>query len=175
MIQQTAPICFNPRTHEGCDATWIVTDRTFHMFQSTHPRRVRLIRCKSSLTTSKFQSTHPRRVRRIVGSDFFFRESVSIHAPTKGATIGLPVTYALLNVSIHAPTKGATNQCLTFQIIICRFQSTHPRRVRHLQLFLKRLRKRFNPRTHEGCDKQQESRERISLLVSIHAPTKGAT
>ena len=33
---------------------------------------------------------------------------VSIHAPTKGATLSKDVQSSIRNVSIHAPTKGAT-------------------------------------------------------------------
>ncbi len=33
------------------------------MFQSTHPRRVRLNQADSSVRAAMFQSTHPRRVR----------------------------------------------------------------------------------------------------------------
>ena len=35
---------------------------------------------------------------------------VSIHAPVKGATPGLPPTGTLCEVSIHAPVKGATRE-----------------------------------------------------------------
>ena len=33
---------------------------------------------------------------------------VSIHAPTRGATLGVPVLPRIITVSIHAPTRGAT-------------------------------------------------------------------
>ena len=57
-----------------------------------------------------------------------------------------------LKVSIHAPTKGAT--CIyTHGVYAAKFQSTHPRRVRH--------------DFHEVV--------RYLVEVSIHAPTKGAT
>ena len=55
---------------------------------------------------------------------------VSIHAPTRGATQRPDDRYFEDNVSIHAPTRGAT----LLMGKICRallFQSTHPRGVRH--------------------------------------------
>ena len=57
-----------------------------------------------------------------------------------------------MGVSIHAPTRGATNLGLTTYL----------------------HRSSFNPRTHEGCDNQEEPL-RLSVGVSIHAPTRGAT
>ena len=99
---------FNPRTHEGCDGYAALDTRFPGTFQSTHPRRVRLVNILLGLSRWKnfnprthegcdgavgfedivqcvFQSTHPRRVR-----------------------LGLPLTFI--------PSTS--------------FQSTHPRRVR---------------------------------------------
>ena len=55
-------LCFNPRTHVGCD-NFLAAHRLDPMFQSTHPRRVRLMPLFLLAKTSLFQSTHPRRVR----------------------------------------------------------------------------------------------------------------
>ena len=123
---------------------------------------------------------------------------VSIHAPTRGATSEVPpgcgrvagfqstrprgarlakISQSVLprEVSIHAPTRGAT---LTGEAALA-------------------MRKSFNPRAHEGRDSSkwitglplsvfQSTRPRgarpaVSLcggsarMVSIHAPTRGAT
>ena len=62
--------------------------------------------------------------------DHFRDLRVSIHAPTRGATILYVHTSQLLWVSIHAPTRGAT---LAFNSSISSlglFQSTHPHGVR---------------------------------------------
>ena len=120
-----------------------------------------------------FQSTHPRRVRHIGGGNDFMTSLVSIHAPTQGATAyfwNLGVAYI---VSIHAPTQGATTivdgltQLPGFnprthagcdlkneltKTLHPRFQSTHPRRVRHKFASTIKLANSFNPRTHAGCD-----------------------
>ena len=43
--------------------------------------------------------------------DIDFIISVSIHAPTRGATLpGQGVPEIVANVSIHAPTRGATSK-----------------------------------------------------------------
>ena len=57
---------FNPRTHVGCDGKSGATPRRRTMFQSTHPRRVRLINAPCLFADIEFQSTHPRRVRHLL-------------------------------------------------------------------------------------------------------------
>ena len=98
---------FNPRTHMGCDlpniecADW----RT----------------CFNPRTHMGCDPFHTRQ---------HAADTVSIHAPTWGATRILKVVPSLHYVSIHAPTWGAT---------CCPPQSRQPGA-------------RFNPRTHMGCD-----------------------
>ncbi len=78
-----------------------------------------------------FQSTHPRGGRRYPTHNIVYVNLISIHAPTRGATL-------------------LRSLCCLWYI---QFQSTHPRGVRrwlHL-LFCHKL-VDFNPRTHEGCD-----------------------
>ena len=101
---------FNPRTHEGCDF------------------------CRSRDTFNGwFQSTHPRGVRRAQRSTAHRRSSVSIHAPTRGATrrhSESARSFACFNPRTH---EGC--------------DSPLPTQLQHLR--------RFNPRTHEGCDKKK--------------------
>ena len=52
--------------------------------------------------------------------------SVSIHAPTRGATIRRYLKIQKMRVSIHAPTRGATKYRYRHKNRY-RFQSTHPR------------------------------------------------
>ena len=78
---------------------------------------------------------------------------VSIHAPTRGATLYGARVVSLQYVSIHAPTRGATVAAPVNPI---------------------RKRSCFNPRTHTGCDLISAS-VISGGLVSIHAPTRGAT
>ena len=105
---------------------------------------------------------------------------VSIHAPTRGATIGITDRVSSEErVSIHAPTRGAT-LLATVSLLEhrhrfnprthtgcdicygdtvpdgCKFQSTHPHGVRLLPNTLQLNRNLgFNPRTHTGCDSVQ--------------------
>ena len=77
---------------------------------------------------------------------------ISIHAPTRGATIYDSKPSLLDYISIHAPTRGATKQP----------GNTLP------------INNNFNPRSHERSDKYAVIHE-IIPKISIHAPTRGAT
>ena len=97
---------FNPRTHTGCDCN-IRWHLLFFKFQSTHPHGVRQVAGLKTERTGVFQSTHPHGVRL---RQYLCRQSilsVSIHAPTRGATL-VPNSYRPKN----------------------KFQSTHPHGVR---------------------------------------------
>ena len=185
--------CFNPRAHVGRDcyrAGW----RSGAMgFQSTRPRGARPLGNDHQLKHVWFQSTRPRGARLRQHRQSQLHE-VSIHAPTWGATkdcfytwqeypgfnprahVGRDVEWLVLattlRVSIHAPTWGATTIVSRTRTIICfnprahvgrdtmtyqglagrTFQSTRPRGARHATGIVARL-----------------------YLVSIHAPTWGAT
>ena len=123
-----------------------------------------------------FQSTHPRGVRLHApdGRDGFF--SVSIHAPAWGATANISQAESVCRVSIHAPAWGATG---AGNIIINNdevFQSTHPRGVRHQSSsLLSKSASCFNPRTRVGCDTRFCKHITHIEKVSIHAPAWGAT
>ena len=123
-----------------------------------------------------FQSTHPHGVRQSQIEFYVELTKVSIHAPTRGATHPEFQKNVDDLVSIHAPTRGAT--------VLSRSG------IRPMVS--------FNPRTHTGCD-LRISRHRPSTVlsfqsthphgvrryvirrilrravVSIHAPTRGAT
>ena len=55
------------------------------------------------------------------------------------------------------------------------FQSTHPHGVRRYGMSGTTPRYSFNPRTHTGCDLFHILNSPLGFLVSIHAPTRGAT
>ena len=121
------------------------------MFQSTHPRGVRHFAVATTCRNNKFQSTHPRGVR---------------------LSIDEPIDLAEEFQSTHP--RGVRLEWLGHYICTLKFQSTHPRGVRRLFSLKNKPERRFNPRTHEGCD-TFESLCGTSFNVSIHAPTRGAT
>ena len=121
-----------------------------------------------------FQSTHPHGVRPAILIIADTRICVSIHAPTRGATKGN--CYLLDNgkVSIHAPTRGAT-QSLFHAHGARMFQSTHPHGVRLSYIHNNFTHLRFQS-THPHGVRQTFAKTCIEInIVSIHAPTRGAT
>ena len=121
------------------------------LFQSTLPRRERHDKF-IEITNNFFVSIHaPTKGATVNWRAATKKSLVSIHAPTKGATQSLgelqPGTY----VSIHAPTKGAT-QADTCSSLSFLFQSTLPRRERLISPRGLRTHRGFNPRSHEGSD-----------------------
>ena len=98
---------FNPRSHEGSDYS---ASQKGHSSCDFNPR------------------SHE-------GSDIKYAQGeledlISIHAPTRGATLNVPVSVYLITISIHAPTRGATPRLL----------------------LRSDLKGDFNPRSHEGSD-----------------------
>ena len=80
----------------------------------------------------------------------------------------------MTSVSIHAPTRGATPDSVYGGRNGGWFQSTHPHGVRHMGVIQADENGCFNPRTHTGCDCHLPEYLR-GEYVSIHAPTRGAT
>ena len=100
----------------------------------------------------RFQSTLPRGERPCGVSSVLFQLSISIHAPTRGATMyqskirHIAIDFnprshegsdrfslhqlTIYEISIHAPTRGATLRCIKCFIPVIN----------------------FNPRSHEGSD-----------------------
>ena len=160
----------------GCDITiWAFINASI-MFQSTHPRGVRFANNYYYRTSSDASIHAPAwgatvyvadawnhcisfNPRTRVGCDmqrgtWLMGADVSIHAPAWGATRhGANVFPGFcMRVSIHAPAWGATRRAKTIPRIK-KFQSTHPRGVRH----------------HPRGDFV------VGVHVSIHAPAWGAT
>ena len=103
---------------------------TYKVFQSTLPREERPISKSDKNIAYIFQSTLPREERRIDGRQGSSASSISIHAPTRGAT-----KVKHLSTARHIE-----------------FQSTLPREERQLFLLLCYLFCNFNPRSHERSD-----------------------
>ena len=122
---------FNPRTHTGCDRMSSIL--TFEPFG--------------------FQSTHPHGVRRNGIPLRFQMFYVSIHAPTRGATLlfflSLPGLLPFQSTHPH----GVRLPSLSISGILFSFQSTHPHGVRLYSGYQQDCSYSFNPRTHTGCDR----------------------
>ena len=113
----SCPRSFNPRSHAGSDFPLFMQSCTSARFQSTLPRRERRwvsMRCRSGCTVSIHAptqgATSPRNRRRLVLDRFNPRS----HA---GSDLrGIQRCGNHKRVSIHAPTQGATYDYLTSQV-----------------------------------------------------------
>ena len=144
---------FNPRTHEGCD----------------------LHNDVGTLVNIKFQSTHPRGVRPNNLCSKAKSRCVSIHAPTRGAT---QVRFCFLKrtVGFNPRThEGCDSDKLAATKAELQFQSTHPRGVRLSKSSLRADELKFQSTHPRGVRPLSASAAACLAVVSIHAPTRGAT
>ena len=145
------PGYFNPRTREGCD----------HSFLNVFP----------------FLLDFNPRTRE--GCDVVFTliceiDSISIHAPAKGATSQNTSTVQVVLISIHAPAKGATIFWSEPHLFTSNFNPRTREGCDFCSCSHPTLFEYFNPRTREGCDRNSNLAYPF-LAISIHAPAKGAT
>ena len=99
---------------------------------------------------------------------------ISIHAPTRGATKSGKLSGTADRISIHAPTRGATFLSFNVNSPFSRFQSTLLQEERQ---FVQRKRSKpgnFNPRSYKRSDMLFQV-DYTLFMISIHAPTRGAT
>ena len=107
LFYHNANISFNPRTHTGCDTGLRYSDVYNLRFQSTHPHGVRRL---SSEVTGKDVSFNPRTHTGCDEIDFIFSTITRSFNPRTHTGCDLrpsPRTW-MRKVSIHAPTRGAT-------------------------------------------------------------------
>ena len=100
-------------------------------------------------------------------------QQVSIHAPTRGATLTSRGIVIALKFQSTPPREGRLNNfdALSKGVL---FQSTPPREGRHNTARKVKARTSFNPRPHARGDPGISFLFVVSV-VSIHAPTRGAT
>ena len=144
-----------------------------HKFQSTLPRGERQY---VAHTMRKRRYFNPRSHE---GSDCTLHAqpvltTISIHAPTRGATRFICEQYAGLNISIHAPTRGATTINKKERVItdISIHAPTRGATTGEIESLKAELFQSTLPRgERQNC---RENRS-ITQKISIHAPTRGAT
>ena len=144
------------------------------MFQSTPPRGGRQLRQHILPGNNRVQSTPPRggrlRPRRLLK----YRRRFQSTPPRGGRPCILRDIRGKIFVSIHAPTRGAT-KIAQFRQLALMFQSTPPRGGRRWRRQNGFRKNSFNPRPHAGGDARRLDLCGSRQLVSIHAPTRGAT
>ena len=127
------------------------------------------------VTFALFQSTHPRGVRLLFYAADPGGYAISIHAPTWGATSMLSVSIAI-KLNFNPRTHVGCDQ----PRLLTRPRSMHFNPRTHVGCDCWRrtaapTSSYFNPRTHVGCDIPDLVFSAKLDIISIHAPTWGAT
>ena len=122
-----------------------------------------------------FQSTHPHGVRPFCSRGKSTTKTVSIHAPTRGAT--KHVKYFVIRILFQSThPHGVRLFSISFTSLIKpMFQSTHPHGVRLMTPVISIFHSRFQSTHPHGVRRYWLNANNIDLPVSIHAPTRGAT
>ena len=144
---------FNPRSHEGSDIRPLFIRSAVILFQSTLPRGERL-----EWKDKCFEVV-----------------SISIHAPTRGATLPRSAIRSNADISIHAPTRGATASSDRGKIDSYIFQSTLPRGERRCSDLIPLLPQAISIHAPTRGATDLFTPDRFLVTISIHAPTRGAT
>ena len=100
----------------------------------------------------EFQSTLPHGERPLPAGKCPLFQSISIHAPARGATLLHSQPPCFQTISIHAPARGATYYCCGLRL--CKYDFNPHSRTgsdRYRQLWVKLL-QNFNPRSRTGSD-----------------------
>ena len=143
---------FNPRSHKGSDARRF--QQSSFLSLNFNPRSHKGSDNLCLPNPNVLCNFNPRSHK---GSDYegdlemALITDISIHAPTRGATLNRFDIQVEYGISIHAPTRGATTKVAEF-ITDLVFQSTLPQGER-LSFSVYRFNHRyFNPRSHKGSD-----------------------
>ena len=78
--------------------------------------------------------------------------AISIHAPTRGATITIFANFIFHIISIHAPTRGATGGVLYVNCVTRSFNPRSPKGSDSIGSRSTKAVSYFNPRSHKGSD-----------------------
>ena len=165
---------FNPRSREGSDGIPVVPPALFKYISIHAPARGATRPVELQVAVIKFQSTLPRGERLYPVRGRGGKRRISIHAPARGATETAKIQKQTNNISIHAPARGATPP---FSAVAptSTFQSTLPRGERPTSCPLIRSMSEFQSTLPRGERHRHARLDRDHLLISIHAPARGAT
>ena len=102
------------------------------------------------------------------------QSAISIHAPTRGATLVADAVNQAVSISIHAPTRGATiNYARAFHRRCISIHAPTRGATKVILTFFPDL--RFQSTLPQGERRSGDSISPSALTISIHAPTRGAT
>ena len=98
---------FNPRSYKRSDCRGGISSCVEWNFNPRSYKRSDLYH-SLFLQLYLFQSTLLQEERQLQYGAEHLRITISIHAPTRGATLQVHCTFQNILISIHAPTRGAT-------------------------------------------------------------------
>ena len=167
-------VYFNPRSHEGSDSNGCLYLLGCELFQSTLPRGERRHKACRQHQPHRFQSTLPRGERPptpTLDPKVYTFQSTLPRGERRCRGYSTP---SIRLISIHAPTRGATIERRHCWYRSINFnprshEGSDPVYVTEFNAALD-----FNPRSHEGSDVPHHKIKRYHI-ISIHAPTRGAT
>ena len=122
----------------------------------------------------RFQSTLLQEERRFTASWFLVKDGISIHAPTRGATCIRSLSRGLLYHFNPRSYKRSDLLHACHLVALLIFQSTLLQEERQQISFNVSYSTNFNPRSYKRSDAEM-LRPGESTVISIHAPTRGAT
>ena len=93
----------------------------------------------------------------------------------KGSDNSLTEFVKLPTISIHAPLKGATRTEVPEKQRFFYFNPRSPKGSDYLEYYSYTRHIHFNPRSPKGSDGIRPEGDHYILVISIHAPLKGAT
>ena len=146
-----------------------------NVFQSTLPQGERPEQTSKAYSVNDISIHAPTRGATMMQTFFRCqRFSISIHAPTRGATAFANKARQDCMISIHAPTRGATSMTVIVWLKQ-RFQSTLPQGERRRSLVIMKPSVDISIHAPTRGATEPPNQYAVSALISIHAPTRGAT
>ena len=143
------------------------------LFQSTLPREERLIFFQVKTCANTFQSTLPREER--PKQNILLTPIHNFNPRSHERSDGKMVYNLLIHcISIHAPTRGATLSQMHKTTEYYFNPRSHERSDTVTSSTFTLITINFNPRSHERSDCAGLIFDSL-LIISIHAPTRGAT
>ena len=124
---------FNPRSHERSDFLVLTSKRLILYFNPRSHERSDATTLRQGIYRLNFNPRSHERSDSCAGRIFDSLLTISIHAPTRGATSPHYRAYHKVFISIHAPTRGATFNKSNYVAYASQFQSTLPREERPLR------------------------------------------
>ena len=143
------------------------------LFQSTLPQGERLPNWCSMLRLLYF-NPRSHKGSDLIGHSVKDFRPISIHAPTRGAT-PLPSSYRQVHRFQSTLPQGERPKSWSGSAIPVKFQSTLPQGERQCRATTRKLHNLFQSTLPQGERHMSLSNRYTILIISIHAPTRGAT